>query len=389
MTDQPTARRFPVLAIIAFGVLAVLLLTLGILSTIKGVRTAAADGNVVRVENGQTVVVNRDGTEERITLAGVMAPLPPADGQEPTLENCLAEEATESLADFLEPGDSVRMEYPDAAEGPNGTRIALIHHDGQVTSTRQVEAGLAVPLREQPAEHRASDLEDAQEEARSAEAGLYSPHHACTLAGRIAPAMDVLQDLPEDRPATAAEADEQLVTLEEAVEQGITAEKVFATIDPEGNSLASLAWGGDLERLRDRLGTALSGAQAELAALQSTRDVLLTREREEAARQAEEARLEAIRRAQERAAAEAARQAAAEEEARKKAEEEAEESEEAEEEAEESEEAEEEAEEDEDSGDGGEEAEPSSSPSSEAAPSESNSSSSSSRAPGRGRGNGD
>lgn len=324
MTEQQTARRFPVLAIIAFVLVAALLLTLAILSTIKGVRTAAADGNVVRVQDGQTLVVNKDGTEETVTLAGVMAPVPASEGQDPTVENCLAEESTANLAALLEPGDTVRMEYPDETDGPNGTRLALVHHDGQVTNIQQVEAGLAVPLREQPVEHLGSDLREAHETAREDEVGLYSPAEACTLAGQIAPAVTVLQDLPEERPTTSEAAAAQIETIETAVEQGITAEKVFATIDPEGGSLASLAWGPDLPRLQERLGGALSSAQSELEALESTRNVLATREREEEARLAEEARkAEAARQEaarQEAARQEAARQEAAREEARREAE---------------------------------------------------------------------
>ena len=319
MTEQQTARRFPVLAIIAFVLVAALLLTLAILSTIKGVRTAAADANVVRVQDGQTLVVNRDGTEETVTLAGVMAPLPAGEGQDPTVDHCLAEESTGNLASLLEPGDTVRLEYPEEADGPGGTRLALVHHGGRITNTQQVEAGLAVPLREQPLEQFGSELREAQETARTEEAGLYSPAQSCTLAGQIAPAVTVLQDLPEERPESPEAADAQIEAVEAAVEQGITAEKVFATIDPEGGSLASLAWGRDLPRLQERLDGALSSAQSELDSLKSTRNVLLTREREEKARQEEEARkAEAAR--QEAARQEAARREAARQEAANEAE---------------------------------------------------------------------
>lgn len=309
MTEQQTARRFPVLAIIAFVLVAALLLTLAILSTLKGIRTAAADANVVRVQDGQTLVVNKDGTEEIVTLAGVIAPVPAAEGQEPTVDHCLAEESMANLAGVLEPGDTVRLEYPEEADGPGGTRLALVHHGGRVTNTQQVEAGLAVPLREQPMEQFGSELREAQETARTEEAGLYSPGESCTLAGQIAPAVTVLQDLPEARPESSEAADAQIEAVEEAVEAGITAEKVFATIDPEGGSLASLAWGQDLPRLQERLSGALSSAQSELDSLKSTRNVLLTREREEKARQEAEAR---------RAAAEAARQEAARREAERR-----------------------------------------------------------------------
>jgi endonuclease YncB( thermonuclease family) len=335
MTQQRTSGRISVLGIIAFVLLAALLLTLAVLSAVKGVRTAQSYANVVRVEDGRTFVVNMDGTEETVTLAGVAVPLPAPEGQQESLDNCLAEESVENLSGMLEPGDSVQLQFADGASGPGGSRAALARSGGQVLNIVQVEAGLAVPLTDQPMKQLGVDLQEAWETARTEEAGLYSPSTACTLPGRVAPVVDVLRELPEGGPTTSSEADTQIEAVAAAVEQGVTAEKVFAAIDPEGVTLSSLAWADDVPRLRERLGGALATAEAELASLQSTRTILLTREREEAARKAEEARQaelarqrEAARQAelarQEAARQEAARQADAQrraEEARRKAEE--------------------------------------------------------------------
>ncbi len=324
MTEQRTARRVPVLGIIAFVLLAALLLTLGVLSAIKGVRTAESNGHVVRVEDGRTFVVNMDGTEETVTLAGVMVPRLAAEGEEPTVENCLADEAMTNLATLLEPGDMVQLEYPEESDGPEGTRLALVHHGGEVVNLQQTEAGFAVPLSEQPREGFGSELREAQTTARSEESGLYSSAAPCTLAGRIGPAMTALEGLPEDRPTTSAEAETQIETISAAVEQGVAAEKAFATIDPEETSLASLAWAADVPRLQEKLTGALSAAQAELKALDGTRNVLETREREELERQAEEKRQAEAKRQREAAErqAEAQREKAQREEAERQAEEE-------------------------------------------------------------------
>jgi endonuclease YncB( thermonuclease family) len=334
MIEQRTSGRFSVLGIIAFVLLAALLLTLAVLSAVKGVRTAQSYANVVRVEDGQTFVVNMEGTEETVTLAGVMTPRPAPEGQQESLDNCLAEESVANLSGMLEPGDSVQLQFAHGVNGPDGSRLALARSGGQVVNIAQVEAGLAVPVPDQPMERLEVDLGEAQETARTEEAGLYSPSMDCTLPGRVAPVVDVLRELPEGGPGTSSEADAQIETVAAAVEQGVTAEKVFATIDPEGTTLSSLAWADDVPRLRQRLGGALAEAEAELASLQSTRVVLLTREREvEAARKAEEARQAELARQREaarqaeiaRQQEEAARQAEAarraEEEARRKAEE--------------------------------------------------------------------
>lgn len=316
MNHSRTSGRFSVLGIIAFVLLAALLLTLAVLSAVKGVRTAQSYADVVRVLDGQTFVVNMDGSEQTVSLAGVLAPVAAAEGQPETLDHCLAEESAENLSGMLEPGDSVQLQFAEGATGSGDSRAALARHGGQVVNLAQVEAGLAVPAAEQPMEHLATDLEDAQETAREEEAGLYSPGQACTLPGRVAPVVEVLRELPEGGPADSAEADAQIETVQAAVEQGVTAEKVFATIDPEGSTLASLAWGEDASRLHDRLEGALSEARAELTSLQTRRKVLLTREREEAARQREEARQAEIARQREAARqAEIARQEAARQEA--------------------------------------------------------------------------
>ncbi|MFC7401805.1 hypothetical protein [Citricoccus sp. GCM10030269] len=325
MTEQRTARRISVLGIIAFVLLAALLLTLAILSTVKSVRTAESYGNVVRIEDGRTVVVNMDGTEETVTLAGVVAPRLPAEGQEATAENCLAEEAQENLAGILEPGAVVQLEYPDQSSGPGGTKLALIRHSGEVVNIVQTEAGFAVPSRDQPLEQLGTELQEAQDAARENETGLYSQSVPCTLAGRIEPAVTALQNLPGDRPSTSAEADDLIAEVSAAVEQGVAADKVFNTIDPNGSSLTSLAWGDQAPRLQERLNSSLSSAQSELKSLQSTRKVLLTREREEAARQREEARQAELERQRQEAARQAElerqRQEGARQEAQRQAEE--------------------------------------------------------------------
>ncbi len=331
MTEQRTSGRFSVLGIIAFVLLAALLLTLAVLSAIKGVRTAESFANVVRVEDGQTFVVNMDGSERTVSLAGVQSPLPAAEGRPASFDNCLAEESAASLSGMLEPGDSVQLQFAADANGPDGNRVALARSGGQMINVAQVEAGLAVPVRNQPMEELGDDLREARETARTEEAGLYSPSVDCTLPGRVTPAVDVLSQLSEGAPSSSSEADAQIETVAAAVEQGVTAEKAFATIDPEGSSLSSLAWAEDVPRLREQLGGALARAEAELASLQSSRKVLLAQEREDAARRAEEARQAELARQREAARQaeiarqEAARQAEAQrraqEDARRKAEE--------------------------------------------------------------------
>ena len=245
--SESTSRRFPLIGTIAFLALAALLLTLAVLSALKDIRTAESAGQVISVQDGQTVVVNFNGNEETVRLAGIMAPVLAGEGEEPGPEQCLAQESFDQLRAVLEPGDSVRLEFPDQRPGPHGTLLAQVHHAGQIVNVQQVEQGLAVPVREQPLAELGESVRAAQAEARSAKKGLYSAGYECTLPGQVLPTVQELEELESVQPGTSAAASEEIAELAALLERGTAAQKVIAAVPDEGSTLSSLAWAADKE----------------------------------------------------------------------------------------------------------------------------------------------
>lgn len=329
--SESSSRRFPLTGTIAFVALAVLLLTLAVLSTVKNMRMSESQGQVVSVQDGQTVVVNLNGTEETVRLAGLIAPIS-GDGEDTSLDHCLAEKSLDHLRQLLEPGEDVRLDFPDQREGPHGTVLAQVHHAGEIVNVQQVEEGLAVPVRDQPLAELGKDLGEAHGEARSSRKGLYSDQESCTLSGRVNPALKQLEGLDRGQPVTSEAAAAATATVEEAIERGTAAQKIIAAVEDSGTTVSSLAWAQDKGPLTERLGAVLASAQTRLTSLQNYEESLLAAEqraRDEAARQAEQARLREMARqqeiarqqqlARERAAAERAAEQRRQEEQRRRA----------------------------------------------------------------------
>lgn len=323
MTES-TPRRFPWVGAIAFGVLAAVLLTLAIASSLKGVRLAGSQAEVVEVQDGQTVVVHYDGAEQTLRLAGMLAPAVPAEDEQPTPDQCLGQEAYEYLQGLLPEGATVRLEFPDDDEGPNGTTWAQVHHTGRIVNVQMVEEGLAVPVAEQPLEDLGAELATAHEEARTTHQGLYSSRFGCTLEAQVAPVLAELDALEATAPTTSAAAQEKIGEVTELIERATATQKIINAVEEGGTTLSSLAWASEKEPLSEELEAGLAAAQEHLTTLQTTEQNLLAAEqkqREEEARraweeqQAELARQREIARQQEIARQEeiARQQAAAEE----------------------------------------------------------------------------
>ena len=90
------------------------------------------------------------------------------------------------IAAVLEPGDSVRLEFPDQRTGPHGTLLAQVHHAGQIVNVQQVEDGLAVPVREQPLAELGESVRAAQADHGSFRTPAHGPGDVQRRASRRA-----------------------------------------------------------------------------------------------------------------------------------------------------------------------------------------------------------
>lgn len=163
-----------------------LLVALGLVVTavVFGVRTLGsgdspsdpADGRnatVVRVVDGDTVVVRIGGTEEAVRLIGIDTPESVARDQ--PLE-CYGPEASDRLGELLPPGTPLHLERDVEPRDRYGRLLAYVHRveDRLFVNHDQVAEGFAVAKEYPPNTTFSADLSAAQREAQAMGAGLWS-----------------------------------------------------------------------------------------------------------------------------------------------------------------------------------------------------------------------
>ena len=259
---------------------------------------AGDPATVVRVVDGDTIVVRRDGREETVRLLNIDTP----ETKHPNKAvQCLGPEATEALETILRPGDDVVLRYDLERTDRYGRTLAGVFEDEVLVNAEIARQGLGVPVVFEPNRRFYPEVLAAWNEAEGEQAGLHQPDLACSLP--------VITD------AAAAEPDETLIgelatvlALVAAGEQPWMAahyrdelDRVQRVVDDHRRRADEAAeQAREAERQADQKAAAERKAAAEQAAAEEARAA-------EAAREAEEARAaEAAREAEEQSAAEAA-----------------------------------------------------------------------------------
>ena len=259
---------------------------------------AGDPATVVRVVDGDTIVVRRDGQEETVRLLNIDTP----ETKHPNKAvQCLGPEATEALETLLRPGDDVVLRYDLERTDKYGRTLAGVFEDEVLVNAEIARLGLGVPVVFDPNRRFYPEVLAAWNEAEGEQAGLHQPDLACSLP--------VITD------AAAAEPDETLIGELATVLAVVAAgeqpwmeahykdelDRVQRVVDDHRRRADQAAeQAREAERQADQKAAAERKAAAEQAAAEEARAA-------EAAREAEEARAaEAAREAEEQSAAEAA-----------------------------------------------------------------------------------
>ena len=259
---------------------------------------AGDPATVVRVIDGDTIVVRRDGQEETVRLLNIDTP----ETKHPNKAvQCLGPEATQALETLLRPGDDVVLRYDLERTDKYGRTLAGVFEDEVLVNAEIARLGLGVPVVFDPNRRFYPEVLAAWNEAEGEQAGLHQPDLACSLP--------VITD------AAAAEPDETLIGELATVLAVVAAgeqpwmevhykdelDRVQRVVDDHRRRADQAAeQAREAERQADQKAAAERKAAAEQAAAEEARAA-------EAAREAEEARAaEAAREAEEQSAAEAA-----------------------------------------------------------------------------------
>lgn len=154
---------------------------------------------VMRVEDGDSMVVLRQGIDEHVRLQGINAP---------ERDECLGDEARSSLEALV--GERPAIGLLDSGEAHNrdqyGRLLAHVFADGVYVNQRQIEIGHAIAMStDQPFRE---EIFVAEEQAQTSEVGLWSP--ASCGGGPIPDLVIVRVDSNPPGPDDEAMNDEQV-----------------------------------------------------------------------------------------------------------------------------------------------------------------------------------
>ncbi len=132
-----------------------------------------ANATVVRVVDGDTLVVDVDGVDERVRLIGINTP-ESVDRNRPVM--CFGKEASHHLAELLEPGTAVRLERDVEPRDRYDRLLAYVYRasDGRFMNLAMVTDGYAQQYTFPPNVAHTEQFGEAERAARAAGVGLWS-----------------------------------------------------------------------------------------------------------------------------------------------------------------------------------------------------------------------
>ena len=286
-------------------------------------------GTVVRVIDGDTLVVSINNGDHTIRLLNVDTP-ETKDPNQPV--ECLGPQASKYLEEALPKGTKVRLEFDVERHDKYGRTLAgVFSPDGSLVNAEIARKGLGIPVQFGENRKFLPPVQAAYEEARTAESGLFSKEIDCTLPAQLAETTQGLEDAAEAAEATTSAAAGAAAAA--LVTKLAAAKSLRAVFSATKDANRAIYWAG---LSAAATATALSALDNKITAGEKKRDEFQSQQSMLAAAEmkAEEERLAAEARAaaekkaaEERAAAEkkaadeaaAAAKAAAEEAARQAA----------------------------------------------------------------------
>ncbi|AUZ86718.1 hypothetical protein CVO76_02980 [Arthrobacter agilis] len=264
---------------------------------------AASDyqpGTVVRVVDGDTLVINFDGEDQTVRLLNVDTP----ETKHPDKPvECLGPEATQKLESLTPPGTKVALDFDiERTDKYDRVLAAVFIEDQTLVNAELARVGLGVPVLIEPNRKYYDEVQTAYNEATAQGAGLLDVAEGCTLPAEVTDAVETLAaateaPVGETGAAVAATAAGILAALttakaaREALEAGKDTVRVLAVGADRTAAMVSdldsqIAEGERSLAAADTKATALREAEAaaQVAAAEA-----------EAARAAEAARVEAER----------------------------------------------------------------------------------------------
>lgn len=275
-----TARRI----LTIFGIVGAVVLA----STFFFASSGQAATKVVRIIDGDTLVVDIDGDRERVRILSIDTP-ETKDPDQPV--ECLGPEAAAFLKELLPVGTEVELDYDTTRRDRYGRLLAAVFTpDGESAAEALAAAGLGVPIQVGANSKYYRGVKAALSEAQVARRGFFDPGEDCTLPAQQGATVNALTTAAAAPPvSTTGQATSRIAQLVAAVAAG---KALLATLEAPGKSLAFTALpAAQVNRMRLELQRALAQADTRVARLRERRNELaaeIRQAREERRREADE-----------------------------------------------------------------------------------------------------
>ncbi|UWX97716.1 thermonuclease family protein [Arthrobacter zhaoxinii] len=295
-------------ALAAAAVVVVAASTAGCTSASTADSSNKNQGEVVRVIDGDTLVVNFEDQELTVRLLNVDTP-ETKDPNKPV--ECLGPEATDFIEDALPPGSTVTLEFDVEREDRYGRTLAGVYDaDDRLINAEVARQGLGIPVTYEPNAKFRPPVDAAYEEARDNQAGMYDADVACTVPAMV----DALEQTAEQ---AAAQAEGSSVATAASAAAAVlalarTADTAFDVLDAGAKAGTSMMWAAlsDAEKTAFKERAAAAKTQVHerhetLVSIQNERQAVED-EAQRVAAEAEAERAAAAQAEEDRKAAEAA-----------------------------------------------------------------------------------
>lgn len=160
---------------------------------------------VVRVVGGNSVIVDRSGSEQEVRLPSIDSPplVDPSGNPE-----CLGRDARDYADEILAPGAQVSLEFDKESKDSSGRSLAEIRlRDGDLASVLIAKQGLGVPIDRGQSSEIEDEVEAAFVEASGYDRGFFSEENGCTIVSKMADLEQAQTELEaQDTGSSVAEA---------------------------------------------------------------------------------------------------------------------------------------------------------------------------------------
>ncbi|HUW02987.1 MAG TPA: thermonuclease family protein [Acidimicrobiales bacterium] len=131
------------------------------------------NASVVRIVDGDTIIADLDGRDERIRLIGIDTPESVIPDTPP---ECFGPEASDHLESLIPPGTDILIERDAEARDKFDRLLGYIYRssDGQFVNLQMATDGFAYPLTIAPNDTHAGTISDAVALARRDDLGLWA-----------------------------------------------------------------------------------------------------------------------------------------------------------------------------------------------------------------------